>query len=191
MRLLFIGPPGAGKGTQAKLVAKHKELAHISTGDLFREHVEAETDLGRQVKDILSAGEFVPDEITTRMLAERMTQPDAQTGYILDGFPRTIGQVEMLDQLLGQQDLDAVVVLEVGEEELIRRMLSRGRVDDTEETARHRMEMYAAQTEPLIALYARRGITIHIDGMAPLPEITRRILFGLEHHPPQPSSAAH
>ncbi len=136
MRLLFIGPPGAGKGTQAALVAARLGIPHISTGEMFRFHVSNGTDLGRQVEAILEAGAYVPDELTVAMLAERMRDADTTTGFILDGFPRTAQQVAALDQLLGDQGLDRVVLFEVKEDALVDRMLARGRVDDTEETIR-------------------------------------------------------
>ncbi len=176
MRLLFIGPPGAGKGTQAERVAERLGIAHISTGDMFRAQVAAGTELGKRVEAIMKAGDYVPDEVTVAMLAERIAEPDAARGFILDGFPRTIGQVEALDSLLGSDGLDKVVVFDVPEDELVRRLLARGRADDTEDTVRNRLAVYREQTEPLIDLYSRRGIVVHVDGVGDIDEITDRVL---------------
>lgn len=179
VKLLFIGPPGAGKGTQAARVADSLGIAHISTGDMFRYHVSAGTDLGKRVDSIMRAGDYVPDEITVEMLEERMSEPDAAAGFILDGFPRTEGQVKALDQLIGTDGLDAVVVFEVGEDELVDRMLGRGRPDDTEDTIRNRFKMYQEQTEPLLAVFGERGLLVHVDGMGEVEEVTDRILSAL------------
>jgi len=180
VKLLFIGPPGAGKGTQAQRVAERLGIAHISTGDMFRAQVAAGTELGRRVEAIMKAGDYVPDEVTVAMLGERIAEPDAAEGFILDGFPRTLGQVEALDRLLGSDGLDRVVVLDVPEDELVRRLLSRGRADDTEETVRNRLAVYREQTEPLIELYARRGIVVHVDGVGEIDEITERLLRAID-----------
>ncbi len=176
MRLLFIGPPGAGKGTQADLVAERLGIPHISTGDMFRDHVSRGTELGRRVDAIMAAGDYVPDEITVTMLEERFNQPDAERGFILDGFPRTLGQVESLDSLLGENGLDLVVVFKVDEDELASRMLTRGRTDDTMETIQNRLWVYNEQTQPLIDLYSTRGLTATIDGIGDIDEVTERIL---------------
>ncbi len=138
MRLLFIGPPGAGKGTQADRVAERLGIPHVSTGDMFRDHVARGTELGKKVDAIMKAGDYVPDEVTVAMLEERIAQDDARDGFILDGFPRTEAQVESLDGLLGEHGLDRVVVFDVDEDELTERLLARGRADDTEETIRNR-----------------------------------------------------
>ena len=176
MRLLFLGPPGAGKGTQADLVAERLGVPHISTGEMFRDHVSRRTELGERVEAIMAAGDYVPDEITVAMLEERFSQPDADQGFILDGFPRTIGQVASLDELLGEQGLDLVVVFEVNEEELGSRMLDRGREDDNAETIRNRFRVYHEQTQPLVDLYSDRGLTEAIDGAGEVGEVTERIL---------------
>jgi adenylate kinase len=180
MKLLFIGPPGAGKGTQAARVAERLGIPHISTGDMFRHHVSTGTDLGLRVDAIMKAGDYVPDEITVAMLAERISEPDASTGFILDGFPRTSGQVEALDSLIGSDGLDRVVVLAVDEDALVERLLARGRVDDTEDTVRNRFEVYQGQTQPLLDIYARRGVVATVDGMGTIDEVTERILTALE-----------
>ncbi len=176
MRLLFIGPPGAGKGTQAQRVAERLGIPHVSTGEMFRAHVSEGTHLGRRVDEIMRAGEYVPDEITVEMLEGRIAQPDAEAGFILDGFPRTAGQAVALDELLGEYGLDRVVVFEVDEEELVERLLARGRNDDTEETIRHRFKVYLDQTQPLLDLYDSRGIAVRVDGVGNQDEVTERIL---------------
>lgn len=180
MRLLFIGPPGAGKGTQAGKVAGRLGIPHISTGDMFRDHVARGTELGLQVDAIMKAGDYVPDELTVAMLAERIAEEDAQEGFILDGFPRTEAQVESLDALLDGQDLDRVVVFDVDEDELTERLLARGRADDTEETIRTRFNIYLEQTQPLIDEYRDRGLTVFVDGLGEVEEVTERILEKLD-----------
>lgn len=176
MRLLFIGPPGAGKGTQAARVAERLGIPHISTGDMFRYHVGEGTEIGQRVKAIMEAGDYVPDSITVEMLEERISHDDARKGFILDGFPRTTGQVEALDELIGENGLDKVVVFRADEDVLIRRMLDRGRDDDTEETIRNRFKVYADQTAPLIDLYRSRGVVTEVDGMGTMDEVTERVL---------------
>jgi adenylate kinase len=176
MRLLFIGPPGAGKGTQADRVAERLGIPHISTGDMFRHHVGEGTELGRRVKAILEAGDYVPDSITVEMLEERLAQQDAQQGFILDGFPRTLAQVEALDALIGRDGLDRVILFRVDEDELTERILARGRSDDTGETIRNRFKIYQEQTAPLIDLYGQRGMVVEVDGMGDMQEITERVL---------------
>lgn len=180
MKLLFIGPPGAGKGTQAERVAERLGIPHISTGEMFRHHVGEGTELGKQVKAIMEAGDYVPDSITVEMLRERISQPDAEGGFILDGFPRTEPQVAALDSLIGETGLDRVVLFEVDEEVLVQRMLSRGRADDTEETIRNRFKVYLEQTEPILDVYRRRGIVVEVDGMGEMGEITERVLAAVD-----------
>jgi adenylate kinase len=143
---------------------------------MFRHHVANGTDLGQKVEAIMAAGDYVPDEITVAMLKERLAEPDAVDGYILDGFPRTVPQVEALDALLGEEGLDRVVVFEVIEDELTDRMLSRGRDDDTEETIRNRFKIYSDQTQPLLDVYEDRDLTVSVSGMGELDEITDRIV---------------
>jgi adenylate kinase len=180
MKLLFIGPPGAGKGTQAQRVAERLGIPHVSTGEMFRHHVGEGTDLGRQVKAIMEAGDYVPDSITVEMLRERISRPDASHGFILDGFPRTEPQVAALDSLIGESGLDRVVLFEVDEDELVQRMMSRGRADDTEETIRNRFKVYGEQTEPILDIYRRRGIVVEVDGIGEMDEITDRVLAAVE-----------
>ena len=180
MRLLFIGPPGAGKGTQAARVAERLGVPHVSTGDMFRHHVGEGTEIGKRVKAIMDAGDYVPDSITVEMLEERIAQEDARKGFILDGFPRTAAQVEALDELIGEDGLDKVVVFRVDEDELTERILARGRSDDTEEAIRNRFQIYQDQTAPLIDLYRERGIVVEVDGIGEIDEITDRVLAALD-----------
>jgi adenylate kinase len=188
VKLLFIGPPGAGKGTQAGRVAERLGIPHTSTGDMFRHHVSTGTELGKLVDSIMKAGEYVPDEITVEMLRERLAEPDAADGYILDGFPRTAGQVAALDGLLGEDGLDTVVVFEVEEDALVERLLARGRADDSEETIRNRFKVYQEQTAPLLDLYGDRGIVATVDGIGDIDEVTDRILEVLGTQNPPPST---
>lgn len=181
MRLILMGPPGAGKGTQAKYVAARFGIPAISTGDIFRANVSRGTPLGVEAKKYMDAGEYVPDEVTNRMVRNRIDEPDAEPGFLLDGYPRTLAQVEELDGMIGHtgHKLDAVVVLTVDEEEVVQRLLRRaqveGRADDTEEVIRRRQEVYAEQTEPLIGVYRGRGILHEVDGMGEVDEVTERI----------------
>ncbi|MFQ5522433.1 MAG: adenylate kinase [Acidimicrobiia bacterium] len=184
MRLLFIGPPGAGKGTQASRVAERLGIPHISTGEMFRDHVARGTELGKRVEAIMAAGDYVPDEITVEMLRQRLAQPDATRGFILDGFPRTVGQVRSLDELIGEGGLDRVVIFEVDDDELLSRMLARGRADDTAETIRKRFQVYREQTQPLIDIYEERGVATTVNGTGELEEVTQRILALLDAEDP-------
>jgi adenylate kinase len=180
VKLLFIGPPGAGKGTQAGKVAARLGIPHVSTGAMFRDHVSRGTDLGRKVEAIMAAGDYVPDEVTVAMLSERISQDDAGNGFILDGFPRTEAQVASLDRLIGDDGLDKVVVFEVDEDELTERLLSRGRDDDNEDTIRYRFKVYLEQTQPLIEIYEARSVTVYVDGLGEVDEVTDRILSKIE-----------
>ena len=159
MRMVFIGPPGAGKGTQAERLAKTYKMAHLSTGDMLRAARDAKTDVGLKADKFMSSGALVPDDIIITIIAERLAQPDCRQGYLLDGFPRTIAQAEALDAMLAEKDtpLDAVLELEVPEDELFRRLAGRGRTDDTPEVIRQRLVAYRKQTEPLLNYYGRRG----------------------------------
>jgi adenylate kinase len=181
-----MGPPGAGKGTQAKVVADHFGIPAISTGDIFRANVSQGTPLGLEAKRYMDAGEYVPDEVTNLMVRNRIDEKDAEPGFLLDGYPRTLAQVTELDGMIrftGHQ-LDAVVVLTVDPEELVQRLLHRaqtdGRTDDTEDVIRRRQEVYAEQTEPLIEVYRARGILIEVDGMGEVDEVTKRIFDALD-----------
>ena len=184
-----MGPPGAGKGTQAKFVADHFQVPAVSTGDIFRANVSAGTELGVEAKRFMDAGDYVPDEVTNLMVRNRIDEPDAEPGFLLDGYPRTLAQVEELDGMIsftGHQ-LDAAVVLTVDEEEIVQRLIQRaeveGRADDTEDVIRRRQEIYAEQTEPLIGVYRDRGILIEVDGMGEVDEVTGRIFEALDDLP--------
>jgi adenylate kinase len=186
MRMILMGPPGAGKGTQAKVVADHFGIPAISTGDIFRANVSQGTALGRKAQEYMDAGEYVPDEITNLMVRARIDEPDAAPGFLLDGYPRTLAQVEELDGMIKHTGhaLDAVVVLTVDPDELVARLVQRaeveGRADDTEDVIRRRQEVYAEQTEPLIGVYRERGIVQEIDGIGEVTEVTDRIFAALD-----------
>jgi adenylate kinase len=181
MRVVFLGPPGSGKGTQAKLLAKRLGVPAVSTGDMLREAVRRETALGRRAKAIMEAGELVPDDVVIGLIRERMAAPDAAAGFLLDGFPRTIAQAEALDRLLedGGAPLDAVVNLAVPEKALLGRLLGRageeGRSDDRPETIRERLRVYAEKTAPLVAFYESAGLLTHVDGLGTVEEVSGRI----------------
>ena len=186
MRLIMMGPPGAGKGTQAKFVAEHFGIPAISTGDIFRANVSQGTPLGLEAKRYMDAGDYVPDEVTNLMVRNRIDEPDATPGFLLDGYPRTVAQVEELDGMIKftGHNLDAVVVLTVDADEIVQRLLQRaqveGRADDTEDVIRRRQEVYAEQTEPLIEVYRGRGILIEVDGMGEVADVTQRIFGALD-----------
>ncbi len=181
-----MGPPGAGKGTQARFVADHFGVPAISTGDIFRANVSQGTPLGVEAKRYMDAGEYVPDEVTNHMVRNRIDEEDARPGFLLDGYPRTLAQVTELDGMIGftGHQLDAVVVLTVDPEELVQRLLQRaqtdGRADDTEDVIRRRQEVYSEQTEPLIGVYRERGILIEVDGMGEVDDVTARIFAALD-----------
>ena len=186
MRLILMGPPGAGKGTQAKVVAEHFGVPAISTGDIFRANVAGKTELGREAQRYMDAGDYVPDEITNAMVRDRINEPDAEPGFLLDGYPRTLAQVEELDGMLEEQghSLDAAVSLAADQDELVKRLLKRaeteGRTDDTEEVVRRRQEVYQDQTAPLIQVYADRGLLVEVDGIGEVDAVTKRIFDALE-----------
>ena len=189
MRLIIMGPPGAGKGTQAKFIAEHFKIPAVSTGDIFRANVSEGTELGLEAKRYMDAGEYVPDEVTNLMVRNRIDEPDAVSGFLLDGYPRTLAQVEELDgmiQFTGHQ-LDAVVCLTVDQDEIVQRLLQRaqveGRADDTEDVIRRRQEIYLEQTEPLIEVYKARDIVCEIDGLGEVTEVTQRIFEALDVFP--------
>ena len=185
MRLILMGPPGAGKGTQATAIAGHLGVPAISTGDIFRTNVAAATELGSRAKKYMDAGEYVPDDLTNDMVRSRLGEADARPGFLLDGYPRTVAQVDELDGILRAlgTKLDAVILLEVDREELIARLLKRavteGRDDDTEEVIRRRQEVFAEQTEPLIHVYDERGILVRCDGTGDVDSVRLRVLEAL------------
>lgn len=185
MRLLLMGPPGAGKGTQAVAIAERFGIPAISTGDIFRANVAQRSPLGRAAQQYMDAGEYVPDDVTNAMVAERLSEPDCADGFLLDGYPRTLQQVDELDAILERHGaaLHAVVLLEAEPDELVRRLLlraeSEGRADDTDEVVRRRLEVYAAETAPLAAQYAERGLLATVDGLGAVDEVAERILAAL------------
>lgn len=186
MRLLIMGPPGAGKGTQARLIAEHYGIPAISTGDMFRAMKTADTPLARQVRDIMDSGEYVSDELTNQIVAERLAEPDCDGGFLLDGYPRTIAQVEALDRGLAERDapLDVVLSLQADVDELVARLLKRaeveGRSDDNEETIRVRLQVYAEQTAPLLEVYGARGLLVEVNGLGEIDEVSERVLAALD-----------
>ena len=181
MRLIIVGPPGAGKGTQAARVAASFGIPAISTGDIFRSNLKNETELGLKVKDILASGGYVTDEITNAIVRDRLREDDAAPGFLLDGYPRTLAQVGALDAMLAEDGhaLDAVLELTVDEDAVVQRLLKRaeieGRADDTEEVIRERQAIYRKETAPLAELYAQRGLLVQVDGMGEVDEVTARI----------------
>src|SRR5690625_2809862 len=185
-RIILLGPPGAGKGTQAARLAEHLGVPAVSTGDIFRANVAERTELGQTAQRYMDAGEYVPDEVTNAMVADRLSQPDAADGFLLDGYPRTEVQVAELDRILadGGQQLDAVVELTASTEEVVARLLGRaaeqGRSDDTEDVIRRRLEVYAEQTAPLTSIYAERGLLVQVDGMGEVAEVTERMIAALD-----------
>ena len=187
-RLLLIGPPGAGKGTQAVRLSEAYVVPAISTGDIFRSNVKNETELGKKAKAYMDAGDNVPDELTNALIRDRLAEADAANGFLLDGYPRTTDQVRELDEFLAEHGtaLDAVVELvadpDVVVERLRKRALEQGRADDDEAVVRHRLEVYREQTEPLIDIYADRGVLVKVDALGPIDEVTERIAVALSAH---------
>jgi adenylate kinase len=179
-RLVLVGPPGAGKGTQAGTLSEKLGVPHISTGDLFRAHIGDGTDLGRSVQAFLDEGKLVPDEVTNEMVRERLADEDTSGGFILDGFPRNIAQAEVLDKILAESGhkLDAVVSFQIDEDVVVARLLGRGRKDDNEEVIRHRQHVYRSETEPLLNYY--RDIVLTIDAVGEVNEVTNRVLNALD-----------
>ncbi len=182
MRVVFMGPPGAGKGTQAEVLAARLGIPHISTGDIFRANVAEGTELGKQAQQYMDAGEYVPDSVTNAMVRDRLTHDDCRPGFLLDGYPRTVEQVAELDAMLrsANQHLNVVVELTVDVDEVVGRLVKRaveqGRPDDTEDVIRRRLEVYADQTAPLIDTYSQRGILVKVDGMGLIDEVSERLL---------------
>jgi adenylate kinase len=181
MRLVLLGPPGAGKGTQAARLASRGGTPHIATGDIFRANVAEGTRLGRRAQRYMDRGDLVPDEIVIAMVMQRLAEPDCQDGFLLDGFPRTVAQAEALDRHLAElrTPLDAALNFELAEEELFRRLAGRSaalhRSDDTEQTIRHRLEVFAHKTRPLIDYYRHRGLLVGVDAVGAIPRVHARI----------------
>ena len=184
-RLILLGPPGAGKGTQAARLATRLGVPAISTGDIFRANVSEGTELGQLAQKYMNAGEYVPDEVTNQMVAARLAEPDAAQGFLLDGYPRTEAQVSELDAILAGNghELTHVVELTADTDEVVARLLNRakeqGRADDTESVIRRRLDVYAEQTAPLVRTYAGRGLLVQVDGMGDMDEVTARLTDAL------------
>jgi adenylate kinase len=186
LRLVLLGPPGAGKGTQAARVACRFGTPHIATGDIFRANVAEGTELGRAAQEYMDRGDLVPDDVVIAMVMERLAERDCHAGFVLDGFPRTVNQAEALDRQLVElgSPLHAVLCFDITEDELLRRLAGRAaaqhRADDVEQTIRHRLEVFAIKTRPLIDYYAHRGLLISVDAIGPIEVVTKRILDELE-----------
>ena len=184
-RFLIVGPPGVGKGTQAARISEAFGIPTISTGDIFRSNIAEGTELGKQVKAIVDAGDYVPDSLTNALVEDRLRSADAAHGFLLDGYPRTPDQVQHLDALLAADGhaLDLVIRLLADREEIVRRLrkraLEQGRADDSEEAIRHRQEVYQRETEPVVAMYRDRGVLLEIDGLGEIEEVTERIFARL------------
>jgi adenylate kinase len=181
LKVVLLGPPGAGKGTQAQLLSARLGVPAISTGDMLREAVAAGSELGRRVEGIMAAGKLVDDELMAEVVRDRLAKPDTGAGYLLDGYPRTLPQAKTLEGILQEsgQQLDAVVMVDVPVDELVRRSLLRGRVDDTEEVIRERQRVYREKTEPLIGYYRQLGVLREIDGYLPVDEVTSHVFAAL------------
>jgi len=181
-RLVLFGPPGAGKGTQAARLSRHLAVPAISTGDIFRTNISGGTELGRKVVEFTSVGALVPDELTDALVRDRLSQPDAADGFLLDGYPRNLAQVAALDATLAAAGtaLDVVVEITADADAVTDRLLKRaaieGRADDTEDVIRHRLEVYAVQTAPMAKVYADRGVLVQVDGIGEPDEVTERLV---------------
>ncbi|MFB7877960.1 MULTISPECIES: adenylate kinase [unclassified Nocardia] len=179
MRVVLLGPPGAGKGTQAVLLSEKLGVPHISTGDLFRANISQQTALGREAQKYMDAGDLVPSDVTNRMVEARVAEPDAANGFVLDGYPRTVDQADALKKILEHNgsELDAVLCFVVAEDTVVERMLARGRADDTEDVIRNRLRVYREETEPLLAYYD--GLVVTVDGIGEVDEVNARALSAL------------
>lgn len=183
-RLVIFGRQGAGKGTQAVRLAGHYGIPHISTGDMLREAVAEGTELGLRAKALMDAGELVPDEVMEGIVVERLAKPDAEGGWLLDGYPRTLGQVEALRRHLGEDFLDLAVNLDVPVEVVTERMLGRGREDDTPEAIARRLDLYEEQTAPLLAFFEDAGTLVTVDGVGTEDEVLERLTKAIDAHLP-------
>lgn len=185
-RLLIIGPPGAGKGTQAVKIAEKLNIPAISTGDIFRKNIKEETELGKEAKSYIDSGNLVPDSVTNRMVRARLAEDDTANGFLLDGYPRNTAQVGELDTILADmgQEIGQVLLFVADNDELVERLLGRaakeGRSDDNEEVIRHRLKVYEEETAPLVAIYTERGLVTQIDGLGEIDEVTSRIMDALK-----------
>ena len=184
-RLVLLGPPGAGKGTQAVRLAERLGVPAISTGDIFRSNIKNGTELGRRVQDITASGALVPDELTNELVRDRLAQADAVEGFLLDGYPRNVAQVAALDEILAAagHELDIALELTVDPQVVVERLTRRaeieGRADDTEDVVRHRLDVYAEQTAPISQVYAARGLLVQVDGLGSVDDVTARLLAAL------------
>ena len=184
-RLLLVGPPGAGKGTQAARLSERFGIPAIATGDIFRQNVKDQTPLGLTVASIMAAGDYVPDEVTNQLVVDRLDQQDAAQGFILDGYPRTLEQIRFLDELLSSrgQSIDAVILLVADKEEVVARLRKRavdlGRADDTEDAIRHRQDVFLQETAPLIPVYHDKSLLVEVDGLGSIDDVTHRIFTAL------------
>lgn len=184
-RMLIVGPPGAGKGTQSKRISEELNIVAISTGDIFRENIKGETDLGKEAKKYVDAGELVPDSVTNRMVEDRLTWDDAAEGFLLDGYPRNLSQVAAFDEISSRLDvkLDVVLELTADTEELTSRLVQRaetdGRTDDNEDVIRHRLEVFQKETAPMIEEYRQRGLLQQVDGLGEIETVNARIMDAL------------
>ncbi len=194
--MLIVGPPGAGKGTQASRITSGYGIPDISTGDIFRANIKNETELGKQVKAIVDSGDYVPDSLTNQLVTDRLNEDDARDGFLLDGYPRTLDQVRYLDELLASQGekLDAVIQLVADQDEIVARLTKRaqeqGRADDSEEAIRHRQQVYLRETSPLIDVYRERGLLVEVDGLGAVDEVADRIRAALVERGISPRSGA-
>ena len=184
-RLLIVGPPGAGKGTQSARLTERFSIPAIATGDIFRANIKNKTPLGIEIKAVVDAGDYVPDSLTNALITHRLEEPDALDGFLLDGYPRTLDQIAFLDELLANrhQELDAVIQLVADKEEVVKRLrlraIEQGRTDDTEQAIRHRQDVYARETAPLIPVFRDRGLLIEVDGLGEIDDISARIFESL------------
>ncbi len=185
-KMLIIGPPGSGKGTQASRISERLGIVAISTGDIFRANVKEETPLGLEAKKYIDNGDFVPDSVTNNMVRDRLSKDDVEPGFLLDGYPRTTAQVDELDSILAESEdqLDVVLQLTADDEELVKRLLGRaeqeGRADDNETVIRHRLDLYHEQTEAVVSRYQERGIVTKVDGLGAIDDVTNRIMEALK-----------
>jgi adenylate kinase len=185
-RLLILGAPGSGKGTQGGRLSQDYGIPAIATGDIFRHNIRTGTDLGLKVSAIVDAGDYVPDDLVNELVRDRLAEPDAETGFLLDGYPRTLDQVRFLDELLAArgQSLDAVVQLVADTDEVVgrlgRRAVEQGRMDDSEAAIRHRLGVFDRETAPLVAVYGGRGLLVEVDGLGEIDEVADRIRRALE-----------
>lgn len=185
-RLLIIGPPGAGKGTQAVKISEQLSIPAISTGDIFRKNIKEETDLGKEAKSYIDSGNLVPDSVTNKMVRARLAEDDTKDGFLLDGYPRNPEQVHELDTILAEnnEEIDQVLLLVADNDELVQRLLGRaaeqGRTDDNEEVIRHRLNVYEKETAPLLSIYRERGLIKEVNGLGEIDEVTERLLDALK-----------